>query len=404
MLTRVMNRSISTRRLAVASVSLAVVACSVPSAQEESTAQVSDGAPLADVIALREAYAGPTASWPAAVLDERQPGDPESLELGLLPPVVHPARNPHSAAKEELGRLLFFDGRLSGTGQMSCGSCHAPELGWVDGRATAVGHGALFGTRNTPSVLNSGHLEALFWDGRAKDLEDLVRQVFANPTEMRIDEAEMISGLRTSAGYADHFEAAFGDVEPTLERVVDAIACFCRTQASSGSSAFDRFLGGDANALTDDALRGLHLFRTKARCISCHDGPLVGGRGFHDLGLSYYGRELEDLGRYRITERAEDVGRFRTPSLRNVMRTAPYMHNGLFDLPGVLNMYSAGMPSLKPEPEHVGDPLFPSKSPHLVELDLSAEEKADLTAFLDSLTERRRRVRVELPEFGDRAD
>lgn len=387
------------RRAAVAAIALSLGALACRQPNETGDAALADAA-----TELRAAYAAPPAAWPAADLDERLPGDPPSLELGPVPPVAHPERNPHTQEKEDLGRLLFFDGRLSGTGQMACASCHAPELGWADGRATAMGHGALPGGRNTPSILNSGHLDRLFWDGRAADLEDLVRQVFANPTEMRIDEGEMLRGLASSAGYAERFEAVFGDPEPTLDRVVDAIACFCRSVNSEGRSDFDRFLAGEGDALSDEALRGLHLFRTKARCMNCHDGPLVGGRGFHDLGLSYYGRELEDLGRYGVTGAAADVGRFRTPSLRNVSRTAPYMHNGLFPLTGVLNMYSNGMPTLRRKPEQEGDPLFPTKSPHLAAVGLTAREKADLTAFLDSLTERRRRVRVDLPAFGDREE
>ncbi|MGA0061064.1 MAG: cytochrome-c peroxidase, partial [Planctomycetota bacterium] len=171
---------------------------------------------------------------------------------------------------------------------------------------------------------------------------------------------------------------------------------------SDGSAAFDRFLAGEAEARDDAAVRGLHLFRTKARCANCHHGPLLTDFGFHDLGLSYYGRKFEDLGRYRVTGDPADVGRFKTPSLRNVARTAPYMHNGLFALDGVLNMYSAGMATLRRKPEQADDPLFPTKSPLLKELDLDAGEKADVIAFLEALTERRRRVRPpEMPALGD---
>jgi len=347
---------------------------------------------------LRELYRGAPDTWPAPRIDEGIAWE----ELGLVPPLAHPSRNPHSDDKEELGRLLFHDGRLSGTGQMSCASCHAPELGWTDGRTTSLGHGAMPVARNAPTIKNAGFASALFWDGRASSLEDLVRQVFSNPSEMRIDADAMLSGLASSAGYAELFRAAFGSPEPTLERVIDAIACFCRTVTSDGSSDFDDFLRGESDALGDDELRGLHLFRTKARCLNCHNGPLLTDGGFHDLGLSYYGRKLEDLGRYRVTSEPADVGRFKTPSLRDVARTAPYMHVGLFDLPGVVNMYSNGMATLRRKPEQEGDPLFPTKSPRLQRLDLTPDEKADLIAFLESLTERRRRVRVELPAFGDR--
>ena len=355
------------------------------------------GPGLSTAETLRFLYQGEPSTWPTPVLD----AGVDWREFGPVPPVPHPDDNPHSAAKEELGRLLFHDGRLSGTQQMSCASCHTPELGWADGRGSSLGHTAMPLARNTPSVLNSGHMPDLFWDGRARGLEQLVLRVFGNPSEMRIDEDNMLAGLASSSRYRELFAEVFGDGEPTLARVVDAIACFCRTLSSDGSSAFDKFLEGDREALSDSALRGLHMFRTQWRCANCHHGPLLADGRFHNLGLSYYGRKLQDLGRYEITGEAADVGSFKTPSLRNVARTGPYMHNGLFDLDGVLNMYSAGMVTLKPRPDQAADPLFPKKSVHLVPLEFDGTDKADLTAFLDSLTERRRRVRVELPAFGD---
>lgn len=356
-----------------------------------------DEHPAAQAAVLRELYAGPPSTWPEPTYDMGV----VYYELGPVPPVAHPESNPHSAAKERLGKLLFHDGRLSGTGQMACVSCHAPELGWADGRVTSLGHGARPLARNAPSLLNSGHAEELFWDGRAESLEQLVLRVFHHPDEMRIDTDGMTRGLASSRGYRALFEEAFGSPEPTVGRVAAAIACFVRTVQSDGSSDFDAFLGGATGALSDAAVRGLHLFRTRARCMNCHNGPLLTDGWFHDTGLSYYGRELEDLGRYEQTREPSDVGHFRTPSLRNVARTAPYMHNGLFDLDGVLQMYTQGMPTLRRGEEHANDPLFPRKSGHLRPLDLPATGRADLAAFLGSLTERRRTMRVALPAFGD---
>lgn len=379
---------------ALAAAALLAASCQQGPKQEPPVAKA---AAMSTAETLRFLYRGEPSTWPTPVLD----AGVEWREFAEVPPAPHPEHNPHSAAKEELGRLLFHDGRLSGTSQMACASCHTPELGWADGRGTSLGHGAAPLSRNTPSVLNSGHMPDLFWDGRADGLEQLVLRVFHNPSEMRIDEEAMVAGLATSRRYRELFAEAFGDEEPTVARVVHAIACFCRTLNSDGSSDFDKFLRGNSEALSDSALRGMHMFRTQWRCANCHHGPLLSDGRFHNLGLSYYGRKLQDLGRYEITGEAEDVGRFKTPSLRNVARTGPYMHNGLFDLDGVLNMYSAGMVTLRPKPEQETDPLFPKKSVHLVPLDFEGTDKADLTAFLDSLTERRRRVRVELPEFGD---
>lgn len=348
--------------------------------------------------ALRAQYARPAAEWPAPTID----AGVAFVELGAPPKPAYPADNPWSKEKQALGHALFFDGRLSGTGQMSCASCHDSGLGWSDGRTTSFGHGAVALGRNAPSILNAGHAEALFWDGRAGSLEDQALAVFENGKEMATTGAEVVDKLRGSKGYRALFAAAFGDGEPTLARALAAIATFERAQASDGSAPFDKFLAGDRAALSDAQVRGLHLFRTKARCANCHHGPLLTDGSFHDLGLSYYGRKYEDLGRYRITGAPADVGRFKTPSLRNVARTGPYMHNGMFDLDGVLNMYDAGMSTLRRKPEQAQDPLFPTKSPLLQKLGLTPAEKDDLAAFLQALTERRRVVRApELPALGD---
>src|SRR5690606_17949804 len=154
------------------------------------------------------------------------------------------------------------------------------------------------------------------------------------------------------------------------------IAAFERTLIA-GRSRFDAFLKGNHDALDGAAIAGLDLFRGRARCLNCHHGPNFTDGKFHDLGLSYYGRKFEDLGRYRVTKRAEDVGRFRTPSVRNIRSTAPYMHNGLFELENVVRMYVAGMATLRPRADQAGDPLFPTKSPLLKPLDLNAQDVSD---------------------------
>jgi cytochrome c peroxidase len=169
-----------------------------------------------------------------------------------------------------------------------------------------------------------------------------------------------------------------------------------------GRSRFDVFLRGDAAALSDVELLGLDLFRREARCMNCHHGPLLSDGRFHDLGLSFYGRSNEDLGRHGITKVASDMGRFRTPSLRDVTGTAPLMHTGMFELAGVLNMYNAGMVTLKRQGFHKNDPLFPVKSPHLKPLGLNRQDLADLAAFLGALEEPKRRERPPtLPEIDE---
>ena len=155
---------------------------------------------------------------------------------------------------------------------------------------------------------------------------------------------------------------------------------------------FDAFASGRNNALTDEALVGLHLFRTDARCMNCHNGPLFSDDEFHNLGMTHYGRRFEDLGRYNVTEEPTDVGKFRTPSLRNVVNTSPYMHNGLLDLDEALLLYNAGMPNERRRKGQLEDPLFPAKSPLIKPLGLNEQDLSDLKAFLASLSEPHRRI------------
>lgn len=348
---------------------------------------------------LRAEYAKPPTEWPKPTL---APGV-EHRELGRVPLPQHPNTNPYSKEKAELGKALFFDGRLSGTGQMACASCHDPDLAWADGRTVAFGHGRKALKRNSPSILNVAWQSAYFWDGRAGSLEEQALAVLDNEDEMRADRKGVVERLQKVKGYPEMFQAAFGDPGISVERVAQALACYERTIVS-GRSRFDAFLRGETKSLTDAEVRGLHLFRTDARCLNCHNGPNFSDGKFHDVGLSYYGREFEDLGRFRVTKKKEDVGAFRTPSLRNVGHTRPYMHNGLFPLDGVLRMYNAGMPTLRRKPHQEDDPNFPTKSPLLKPLGLNKLDLADLEAFLRALNEPPLRVRppkISQPEAVD---
>ena len=336
---------------------------------------------------LRAAYAKPSSDWPAPTID----AGVEWKEIGLLPKPEHPADNPHSKEKEQLGKTLFFDPRLSGSGQLACASCHDPDLGWADGRVSSFGHARVPLARNAPSIRNTAYQPTLFWDGRAASLEEQAVQVLMNPSEMRADPADVTDVLGDQPEYRAQFKSAFGDEAVTIDRVAKAIACFERT-ITSGRSRFDRFAAGKPETFSDSELIGLDLFRREARCLNCHNGPAFTDGKFHNVGLSYYGRKLEDLGRYQHTKAAADVGSFRTPSLRDLTATRPLMHNGLFELPGVLNMYNAGMPTLRPKPDQLDDPLFPKKSPLLKPLGLNRQDLGDLQAFLETLDEPRQRV------------
>lgn len=330
---------------------------------------------------LRSIYAGPVSSWPAPHVD----AGVDWKELGPVPPVIHPESNPFSTAKATLGRILFFDPRLSASGKLACVTCHEPLLGWADGRAVSEPHGEIPG-RNSPTILNAAFMPTLFWDGRAASLEEQTEQALTNPREMAADREQLVKVLAESPGYRELFAAAFPGQDPAVTSVVAAIACFERT-VLSGRSRFDAFLEGDARALSDPELIGLDLFRREARCLNCHHGPTFSDGKFHDLGLSFHGRSMEDLGRFAITHDPADKGRFRTPTLRNVTRTTPLMHNGLFELKGVLAMYNAGMVTLKRQAYERNAPHFPVKSPLLKPLGLNRQDLADLAAFLQALEE-----------------
>jgi cytochrome c peroxidase len=347
--------------------------------------------------ALRRQYEKPVSQWPRANWDDLVAADRRN-ELGPMPEVVHPAENPYSKEKEQLGWQLFFDPRLSGSGHIACASCHDPDLAWADGRTLAFGHLRQTGRRNAPSVLNSGYVDKLFWDGRANSLEEQAISPIVASEEMANAEEVVVNRINAVAGYRDQFKKVFGVEQASMKEITQALACFQRTLVG-GRSDFDRFLRGKHDALSDSAVRGLHVFRTNGRCINCHNGALMSDGQFHDIGLSYYGRKFEDLGRFNVTGRNEDVGKFRTPSLRNIARTGPYMHNGLFDLEGVLNMYNAGMPTLKRKADQKDDPKFPTKDKLLRQLNLTQRDMDDLTAFLQSLTEPRTKVRPpEIPK------
>lgn len=345
---------------------------------------------------LRALYGRPAEEWPKPNVDP----DVAWKEIGHLPTMSHPIDNPHHAAKVKLGEALFYDPRLSGSGQIACASCHDSDLGWSDGRTTSFGHGRKLLARNAPSIRNAGYFSKLFWDGRATSLEDQAVKVLNNRDEMRSSESLVVDLLGKSSEYQAMFKAAFGDETSSMERVAQAIACFERTVVG-GSSRFDAFIKGKPSILSDSELIGLDLFRGAARCMNCHHGPLFSDGDFHDIGLSNYGRRFEDLGRYRVTNDTGDAGKFRTPSLRDVTRTKPLMHNGLFELSVVLTLYNSGMPNVVKN-ERSDDEPVPKKSPRLKPLGLNKQDLADLAAFLGTLEEPHRRIEPPvLPSIED---
>lgn len=341
---------------------------------------------------LREAYRQPTTCWPRPDIDA-------GVQWQELAPL--PARPTIDPAKVALGRQLFFDARLSGSGQIPCAHCHDPDLAWGDGRRHPFGHDRTEGNRNSPTLLNTGWQRHFFWDGRAPTLAAQAITAMTSPTEMNADPATVLQTLQDIPQYREQFRRLYQSDTVTLGSVGDALADFVAT-LTSRPSAFDRFLAGQQDALTDQQLTGLHLFRTKARCLNCHNGPLLSDEQFHNIGMHYYGRKYEDLGRFHISKRQADVGAFKTPGLRDVTLTGPWMHNGMMiSLRGVLNFYNRGGFQPRPKPGQENDPTFSQLSPLVKPLQLNREETDALLAFLDSLSTRPTRVAIPpLPMAG----
>lgn len=284
-----------------------------------------------------------------------------------------PKENPLTAKKVELGRFLFFDKRLSKNNTIACASCHIPAMAFTDGQPVSTGINRLQGGRSAPASINRVFSTAQFWDGRGATLEDQSVGPLVSPVEHGfVNHDEMVKKLKGIEGYRRLFKEAFvSDI--TTEAVGKAIASFQRT-ILSGNSPTDRFdVGGDQEALTEDAQRGLTLFRGKARCTRCHSGFNFSDEKFHNIGIGWDTNTV-DLGRFMETKNPEDIGAFKTPTLREISRTAPYMHDGRFaTLEDVVNFYNQGG----------------IKNPHLdntiIPLELTAEEKHDLVALLRSL-------------------
>lgn len=341
---------------------------------------------------LRAVYSRPSAEWPAPTLDD---GVPHRELAALTDDSIRPAAGEYAAlavadqrALSTLGERLFFDPRLSASNQISCASCHDPDLAWGDGRRRSFGHDRQRGGRNAPSLLNVGHWDRLFWDGRASSLEEQSLDPLQDHAEMSESIDRLAPELAGVKGYRKLFTKAYGEDSITVARISRALAAFQR-KLSSRRSPLDRFIGGDYDALSNAELRGLHLFRTKARCLNCHNGPLLSDQQFHNQGTHLLGRPDEDLGRYYITEDWSDAGAFRTPSLRDVVYTGPYLHHGLIaELREVLQMYNAGMPQVIPRGVREDAERLPQHDPLLRPLDLTESEIDDLMAFLEAVSVR----------------
>jgi cytochrome c peroxidase len=276
-----------------------------------------------------------------------------------------------STARVDLGRTLFFDPRLSRASSISCASCHNPGFSWGDGLARGVGFGSKSLGRRTPTVLNVGWGEAFFWDGRAETLEQQALGPIAAPGEMNLPHDEMVKRLQGIAGYRPMFAAAFGDPSVTKEKVAQAIADFERTIVST-DAPFDHWLQGDKTAISVSAKRGFALFNGKADCAKCHSGWRFTDDSFHDIGTLG-----DDPGRANVLPGLESmIHAFKTPTLRDVARRSPYMHDGSeATLEQVVELYDKG-----------GRVRRPSLATEVHPLSLSQQDRSDLVTFLLTLS------------------
>jgi cytochrome c peroxidase len=282
-----------------------------------------------------------------------------------------PEENRFTRDRELLGRTLFFDPRLSGSNFISCGTCHNPGFSWGDGLPTAIGDDMEKLGRRTPTILNLAWAGALFWDGRSETLEEQCLGPIRSTAEMNQPLKDLVVELRSIPEYGPLFERAYPQEGITEQTIAKAIATFERTIVS-GTAPFDRWVDGDEMAVSEAAKRGFLLFNTKAACAECHSGWRFTDDSFHDIGVVG-----DDVGRaVQFPELTLMQYAFKTPTLRNVDRRYPYMHNGSeATLEGTIELYDLG-----------GRVKRPSLSPLIKTLGLTNGEKRDLAAFLRTLT------------------
>lgn len=301
-----------------------------------------------------------------------------ALEWQALPDAAPaPADNPTTAAKVELGKMLYMDPRLSSTGTVSCNSCHNVMEGGDDSRAVSMGVHGQTGGRSAPTVWNSAFHSVQFWDGRADSLEDQAKGPITNPIEMGMkDHDRAMIVIRNIPGYKPYFEKAFGKDSMNIDNAAKAIAAFERTLITP-NSAYDKYVKGDKKALSAQQQKGMNKF-AEVGCVACHSGAAFNGPE-NKIGVGFYAKFptftdndyvakyklADDKGRAEVTGKAEDVNLFRVPTLRNISDTAPYFHNG-----AVKTLEEAVRVMARVQ----------------LNQDLSAQDSKDIVAFLEALT------------------
>lgn len=293
------------------------------------------------------------------------------VPVGLLP-FSWPKNNPYTPEKAELGKLLYFDTRLSADNSLSCATCHNPQFAFTDGEAVSTGIRGQKGARSAPTIINRAYSLAQFWDGRAATLEEQAKGPMANSIEMGNTHEVLVKNLRAVPGYRALFKQVFNTEEFTIDHVAMAIATFERT-VLSGNSPYDRYVEGDKRAMTPEQIRGMDVYFNKAKCDQCHEGINFTSNMYANIGVGTE-KPQPDEGRFTVTKNPADWGVFKTPTLRDVARTGPYMHDGsLKTLEEVVDYYDKGGVKNK----NLDEKLKPLK--------LTAEDKKSLVAFLHAL-------------------
>lgn len=281
--------------------------------------------------------------------------------------------NKYSKEREQLGKNLFFDPRLSGSNAISCASCHNPSFAWGDGLAKGVGHGHKELGRKTPTILNLAWTEKLMWDGRFNHLEGQALGPIGSEAEMNMKldgDQNLAAKIKGIKGYRDLFAKAYPGQEITNELIAKAIAVYERGVVSN-NSPFDKWINGNEKAISEEAKVGFKLFNTKANCVLCHSGWNFSDGSFQDIGM-----KSPDIGRGKFLKLKSQQFAFKTPGLRNIALRGPYMHDGSeATLEDVVDFYDRG-----------GDVQRESLSGNIKKLGLTAEEKKSLVAFLNTLT------------------
>ena len=332
--------------------------------------------------------------------------------LAALPEVPVPEDAPLTEDRVALGKLLYFDSRLSGDASISCADCHEPKKGWGDGSDLSRGYPGTLHWRNSQTIVNAAFMKAWFWTSSASTMEKQAHSAISGALAGNLKEVLAEERLKQIPAYVERFKKVYNEA-PSYPRALSAIAAYERTIISD-DSPFDQYMRGDKTALNEQQLKGKALFEGKANCLACHQGPLMTDHQHYNIGVppnpafaedpqrqiamrermrskgfeeEVYLKLDRDPGRFRATKDMADIGKFRTPPLRYTQYTMPYMHNGaFFSLEEVVDFYNEGG----------SDDPFGTKTDKMKPLNLSDEEKADLVAFLESLSGPE--ILVEWPE------